>query len=135
MTCFLLIKILSFKIFVTFTRQYLWKPSLIKESPDKSWNLLISSCYNLQAYGSSQKINDFKNKFIFLWILFVGLILTKHFGNLSLYFDLYIFAKPSFSLLLGVLFRLHHATPRISYYQIFSQPILSKLQHGHQCSI
>ena len=117
MTCFFLIKILSFKIFITFTRQYLWKPSLIKESPDKSWNFLISSCYNLQAYGSF-KTNDFKKKlkiFIFLYILLINLILTKHFGNLSPYINLYIFTKPFFSFLLGVFFWLHHSTPRVSY--------------------
>ena len=42
--------------------------------------------------------------FIFLDIFFIGLILTKYFGNLPTYFTIYTFAKPSFAFLSGVSF-------------------------------
>ena len=42
--------------------------------------------------------------FIFLDIFFIGLILTKYFGNLSTYFTIYTFAKPSLAFLSGVSF-------------------------------
>ena len=42
--------------------------------------------------------------FIFLDIFFIGLILTKYYGNLPTYFTIYTFAKPSFAFLSGVSF-------------------------------
>ena len=72
--------------------------------PRQKLKFLISSYYNSQLFGSFKKQIKTLKIFIFLDIFFIGLILTKYFGNLSTYFTIYTFAKPSFAFLSGVSF-------------------------------
>ena len=95
--------------------------------PRQKLKFLISSYYNSQLFGSFKKQIKTLKIFIFLGIFFIGLILTKYFWQTSNLFCHLHICKTIPRLSLGCFFWLHHATPKVSWYQVFSQTILPKL--------